>query len=126
MLSLIGCCSLAWLMTSCLSTIKAELASLTGEYVAVLSETDAGAMDGRASAVRLEESIPSLWARLLGRDGDTVFKADLPSSSVRFDWTTKYDLKVTCSPCDRNKIRLQRTAWRAVTIAYGIDSDSHK
>jgi len=125
LLALIGC-SVLWLMTSCSgrSPTKAELVSPTGEYVAVLSEADHGGTGGWASVVRVEESFPSLWTRLLGREGDTVFEADLRSSVLRFDWTTKYDLIVMCSPCDEGRIRLHKTAWRAVTIAYEIDSDS--
>jgi hypothetical protein len=123
LLVLVACCGVICLMTSCLgeTTVKAELVSPTGEYVAELSEGDTGAVGGWMSAVRVSETDPSLWTRLVGREGNTVFGVDLRSSYVTFAWITKNNLRITCSKCDASRIRLQKSTWRSVMISYEVE-----
>jgi len=109
-------------MTSCLgqTTLKDEKDSLTGKYKAELIEGDTGAVGGWMFTVRISEMKPSIWDRLLHREAETVFAGDLRSTRVKFAWKGDNHLEITCNGCEANKIQVQETAWRDVTVSYEI------
>lgn len=119
---LIACYGAICLMASCIgqTTLKTEQVSPAGKYKAELREGDTGAVGGWMSAVRLSEVSPSAWTRLLGREGDTVFGADLRSTHITFSWKNDTHLQIMCRGCDASKIQPQKDSWRDVTISYEI------
>lgn len=119
---LVGFACVICLMTSCLgrTTVKAQAVSHGGRYRAELREGDTGAVGGWISAVRVSEVNPSLWTRLLGREGSAVFGADFRSTRINLAWKSDTHLQITCYACSRSKIQLQRDEWKGVTISYDM------
>ena len=109
-------------LTSCLgrTTVKAQAVSPGGQYRAELREGDTGAVGGWISAVRVSEVSPSLWTRLLGREGSAVFGADFRTTLINLTWKSDTNLQITCKACSASKIQLQKDAWRGVTISYDM------
>ncbi len=116
---LVGCC-LILALSSCLgkTSLRAEAVSPTGKYRAELREGDTGAVGGWMSAIRISRAKPGVWARLLGREGDTVFGAYLRSTRISFVWEKEDRLRIVCAECQEADISLRKYAWEDVTISY--------
>src|SRR5258708_34623718 len=121
---LLASCGVICVMSSCLgkTTLRAEQVSPTGSYRAELRDGDTGAVGDWMSAIRVSEVRPSVWARLLGREGDTIFGAYLRSTRISFAWKKEDCLQITCDGCGAADIQLRKDSWRGVTISYDLSA----
>lgn len=122
-LIVLACCFVS-VMTSCLgkTVLIAQQASPTGKYLAELREGDAGAVGGWMCAIRVSKINPDLWTRLLGREADTVFGANVPHKRISFDWEEHNHLRIGCNGCQATEIQLHKGFWEGVMISYDLSS----
>jgi hypothetical protein len=73
---------------------------------------------GWISSVELVDVSPSRWERLLGREKQTIFGADVRSDHVHLVWKNNVQLSISCTGCEAEKIRLKRYNWGNIKIGY--------
>jgi hypothetical protein len=119
------CLMQALFLTACggQNRLMSEQVSPTGTYKAELWEGDSGAVGTWMSAVKVSESNPSLWSRVLRRDEDTIFGVDARSTHIGVRWLSANELEITCGGCSSSQIRLQKPSWQEITVFYHLQQE---
>jgi len=97
---------------------EAELRSPDASFIAILEESDCGAMTGFDTDVMIARARPRLGISWLGRQKENVFTLTAGSSHVSMFWESPTTLVVDCRNCAPEDIHVWRRSWKRVSIKY--------
>lgn len=100
------------LMGDCTKTIKSEVGSPDGKYIATVYERDCGATTDFSTSVNLRQSgIP-----FSGKEGD-VFTVQ-GELIINLFWEGSTSLRVNCAKCEDNDVFKREVSWQEIGIHY--------